>query len=69
MTNHERIKSMSTEELGRYFCEAMEIIIENTDKDYVCDICPVEKMCSKGHNGFIAWLNSEEAKPLERICE
>ena len=60
MTNYERIKSVTSEELGRYFCEAMDVISENTKKEFVCDICPVKKMCSKGHNGFVAWLNSEE---------
>lgn len=69
MTNYERIQSMSSEELGRYFCEAMEIVADNTENSFCCSICPMEKMCQKGKNGFITWLNSEEPKPIERIYE
>lgn len=62
MTNLEHLQSMSAEELGRYFCETMEIIGDNTENGLCCDICPVEHLCRKGKNGFITWLEGEVAK-------
>ena len=64
MTNYDKIKTMPIEELGRYFCDAVEIIGSNTKDGFTCDICPVEHLCKKGKNGFITWLESEE--PIER---
>ena len=59
MTNHDKLKEMSTEELGRYFCSTMDIIGDNTENGLCCHICPVEHLCKKGKNGFITWLESE----------
>lgn len=59
MTNRDRITTMSNDELGRYFCESMEIIGERTEEGFSCSICPVEHLCKKGQNGFITWLNKE----------
>ena len=58
MTNYDRLKSMSKEELGEFFCTAMEVIGDNTTSGLCCDICPVEQLCKKGKNGFITYLES-----------
>jgi hypothetical protein len=62
MTNRDRFNSMSNDELGHFFCQAMEIIGDNTENGLCCSICPVEHLCKKGKNGFITWLENEESK-------
>ena len=59
MTNYDKLKAMSIEELGRFLCSSMEIIGDNTSSGLCCDICPVEELCKKGKNGFITWLENE----------
>ena len=58
MTHYERIKEAKTpEELAQMFCGAIE---DHTPiGDYVCDYCPLEGKCSKGHNAFAEWLKGE----------
>lgn len=69
MTNHEKLKSMTTEELGHFLCTYMEVIGENTKDDLCCSICPVEHLCRKGKNGFITWLENEAQKGMhENDC-
>ena len=64
MTNHEKIKSMSVEELAYFFCTSMEIIGDNTKDGLCCSICPVNHFCKMGKNGFVTWLNNEETKGI-----
>ena len=61
MTNFEKLKSMTDEELSSFFCAKMEDIAYKIDVD-VCDICPVRKLCKKGQTGFLIWLNSDTDK-------
>lgn len=62
MKNREKLNQMTDEELGHFFCRAMEDIADKTtDKDWCCDICPARSLCSKGHTGFVTWL-AQEAK-------
>ena len=58
MTNRDRLNQMTNEELSELFCDKLEQIVAEADID-VCDICPVRKLCKKGHNGFLAWLGKE----------
>lgn len=58
MTNRDKLKTMTTEELRELFCGMMEDIHEKADVDS-CNLCPVAKFCRRGHNGFIAWLDKE----------
>ena len=54
MTNYERIKSMSIEEMARMLCDSTS-----------CDECEVNDMCDgadTSRNGFTKWLESEVAK-------
>lgn len=64
MTNHDKLKTMSTEELAHFLCTSMEIIGDNTKEGFCCSICPVEHLCKKGKNGFITWLENEELKGI-----
>ena len=58
MKNIDRLRQMTDEELTDLFCDTLEGMAEETEKD-MCDICPVRHLCRKGHNGFLAWLNKE----------
>lgn len=58
MKNRDKLNSMTDKELADFFCEAMEIVADKADID-LCDICPVNSICKKGHNGFLAWLEKE----------
>ena len=61
MNNREKINSMTDEELAEKLCDLINDIADKVDKDDMCDLCPVNKNCRKGNNGFVAWL-SQEAK-------
>lgn len=57
MNNRETLNAMTDEELSDFLCKTMEDIAEKTkEDDWCCDICPVNKYCKKGKNGFLAWL-------------
>jgi hypothetical protein len=68
MTNREKLNSMSDKDLAGFFCEAMEKIAEKVDSDHddMCTICPVRKMCRKGSNGFLNWLQADAEEPKEK---
>ena len=52
MTNAERIRSMTDEELAAFLCNLRsEEAYENT-----CSHCVAERFCRIGHNGMIDWL-------------
>lgn len=71
MTNRERMNAMSDDELAGYFCESMASMLHIVDDESIdeCGICPVRKLCYKGHNGFLAWLTAEveEEKPKRSL--
>ena len=59
MTNADRIKAMSDEELAMFLCD-----FRSCDADeYICEGCKAEKYCRAGHAGTIDWLQqpAEEA--------
>lgn len=60
MTNRDKLMAMTDEELSEFLCGQMENIQDKTkEDDWCCDICPVGKLCKKGKNGFLAWLEKE----------
>lgn len=50
MTNADKIRGMSDEELKNFLCD-----ISNEN----CSSCLATDYCGLGHNGFITWLKSE----------
>ena len=48
MTNREKLRQMSDEELGKFLCSLS-----------ICGFCPLDELCESGRKGFIAWLNEE----------
>ena len=48
MTNREKLRQMSDEELGKWLCD-------NRD----CGYCLVSDYCRIGETGFIKWLKAE----------
>lgn len=58
MTNRERLSKMTDEELAEIFCDTLEMAAGKKNLD-VCDICPFNKLCKKGNNGFLRWLKAE----------
>lgn len=61
MNNREKLNSMTNEVLATTLCDFINDIADRLDKDDMCSLCPVNKLCRKGHNGFVEWL-SQEAK-------
>ena len=61
MTNFEKLKSMTADELQTYFCDSfMEDVAESAEANvYCCKLCPFEVYCYGKHNGFRAWLDAE----------
>ena len=59
MKNRELFNQMTDEELSAKLCDVIESIADKADVDDMCDICPVNKLCKKGHNGFLAYLTEE----------
>ena len=52
LTNADRIRSMSDEELAEFLCS-----FRSCDADeYICEGCKAEKYCRAGHTGTIEWL-------------
>lgn len=49
MTNREKLRQMTDEELAKYLCEHTN-----------CTICIAEKYCYFKHTGYIDWLKAEE---------
>lgn len=54
MTNEERIKSMTTEELSKFLCEL----------NHDCYLCPADYSCYHGHTGMVDWLKLDVDKDL-----
>ena len=52
VTNADRIRSMSDEELAEFICNFRSC---NAD-EYICEGCKAEKYCRAGHAGTIDWL-------------
>lgn len=53
MTNYEKIKEMTLEELATFLCNSFDEAFNN------CEECPAREYCRKGCNGFKVWLESE----------
>lgn len=52
MTNADRIRSMSNEELSKFLCE-----FRSCDSDgHPCNGCKAERYCYTGHTGMEDWL-------------
>ena len=59
MTNADRIRSMTDEELAEFLCS-----FRSCDADeYICEGCKAAQYCCAGHTGTIDWLQqpAEEA--------
>ena len=55
MTNGDKIRSMTDEELQKWLCSIMTA--------ECCDMsCPGRDMCMLGHNGLYDWLKQEVQK-------
>ena len=48
ISNGDRIRAMSDEELARLFCF-------NT----ACAVCKAKELCHNGHNGWLEWMRQE----------
>lgn len=59
MNNRENLNSMTNEELAEKLCDFINAVADKADIDDMCKLCPVNKHCRKGHNGFVAWLGQE----------
>ena len=53
--NYDYIKSLSMENLAQLFCDLME----ETESEYGCDICPKRENCKYGKSGFLSWLEDD----------
>ena len=52
MTNADKIRSMTDEELAMFLCD-----FRSCDADeYICEGCKATKYCRAGHAGTIDWL-------------
>lgn len=52
MTNGDKIRSMTDEELQKWLCSIMT--------EECCDMsCPGRDMCTFGHNGLYDWMKQE----------
>lgn len=58
MTNGDRIRAMSDEELGSWLCSIMADCDEK---------CPGRNWCKFGHKGTIAWLKEPTSISLQTI--
>ena len=59
MTNADRIRSMSDEELAMFLCN-----FRSCDADeYICEGCKATQYCRAGHEGTIDWLQ----QPAEKV--
>ena len=50
MTNGEKLRAMSDDDLAFEICELY---------DGKCEHCPGEQFCAEGHNGLVDWLRKE----------
>lgn len=49
MTNGERLRQMTDEELGKWLCKIF----------FTCGTCYAKEYCHYEHNGFTDWLKQE----------
>ena len=54
MTNADKIRSMTDEELADFLCD-----IGANDSYDGCEYCPAEKFCKIGQAGFDDWVKQE----------
>ena len=54
ISNYDWCKQHSIDEIGHYLCWMYDIY-----QNGGCEHCPVERLCSPGFNGFIAWLKED----------
>ena len=59
MTNREKLRNMSDEELGKLLCDYVSTVTYEANLTYTCEICPARTCCSHGNTGFIVWLKEE----------
>ena len=59
LTNADRIRAMSDEELAMFLCNFRSY---NADV-YICEGCKAEQYCHAGHTGTIDWLQ----QPAEKV--
>ena len=59
LTNADRIRAMSDEELAMFLCNFRSY---NADV-YICEGCKAEQYCHAGHTGTIDWLQ----QPAEEV--
>lgn len=52
MTNADRIRAMSDEELAEFLCH----LRSDGEEGFACSACKAEPYCRAGHNGMIDWL-------------
>lgn len=62
MTNIDKIKSMTVEELATFLCNLM-------CNECCKDRCPGNKFCGRKHNGLIDWLGRDEEQDVEPWME
>ena len=62
MTNGDKIRSMSDEELANFLCD---LFFSNAEQD--CVECPARKTCHTGHTGFIDWLKKDARDDFPRL--
>lgn len=53
MTNGDRLRAMSDEELAKFLCE----LRSSESYGFPCSECVAEEFCHDGHTGMIDWLN------------
>ena len=58
MDNYTYIHDNPPELAAQHLCTLMEKI-EDYTQESCCDLCPVNALCSPGHNGFEEWLRKE----------
>ena len=64
MTRYNRIKQMTREEIANMMCQLWfehmpDELIDYESDISLCDYCPVQKTCHKGHIGYLDWLDGE----------
>lgn len=61
LSNADRIRSMSDEELSKFLCCFRSCDFEN----HPCNGCKAEPFCRPGHNGMIDWLQQPAEEDFE----
>ena len=68
MTKRDYIKQADPKELAAWLCDLINTFAENQDDiepgrvfPHHCRSCPAQRTCQPGHNGFLDYLEQEEA--------